>query len=173
MVVYARKSPREVTGVPRAGSESKRPRLSKAALAAQTAQVLAKKQTAAKKENVTKATDNLWDATMRLRTQSDSTWTSSMAPLLTATANCFSVPSTTLRDRFMLRLEKARGVAQGSPQRKKLRSNAASQFSELEKRKLYDWLEWKRRKMESASPLELRTKVCLLGVPVRCDHHEY
>jgi len=167
MVVTAKKRRRDATATCAldGGNESKKPRLTKAALAAQSAEALAKQQAAAKKENATKATDTLWGATVRLRTQSDNTWTSLMAPLLTTTAKRFSVPVTTLKDRFKQRLAEASGA---ELQLSKLRSNAASQFSGYEKRKLYDWLDWKRRYMEPATSLELRAKVCLLVARCEC-----
>ena len=71
--------------------------------------------------------NKLWDNTVRLRTQSENTWSKKMAKLVTKAASTSLVPVTTLRRHFIRRMEKEASTlsrAERALQRSKKKADA-------------------------------------------------
>jgi hypothetical protein len=126
-----------------------------------------KKKKAYKKSDLKKALDKLWKDTVRLRTQSKGTWTKAMAALVTSAAKRSTIPVQTLKDNFKRRLQQA-----GSPESvalaiSKKKADTTGALCGLEKRMLYEWIEYMRTRHHSPTPHEICAQVLLLfPVPV-------
>ena len=112
-------------------------------------------------EDLQAALNDVWANTQRLRTQS-ADWNKKMAPFVARSAKKYKVPPQTLKDRFKRRLDNASSgttaVEQRSEQTKK-KADARGQFTGIEMKVLYDWIEFMRQQYLPPTRSELRYQV--------------
>lgn len=102
-----------------------------------------------------KAHDELWKSTVRLRSQYNGKWSKRMAPLVTQFAKKYDVPFGTLRSRFIKQLTRKKSASHQA----QYHSDASSLLVRMEKRRLFDWIEWMRPRYGAPRRDELRCQV--------------
>jgi hypothetical protein len=100
-----------------------------------------------------------WTKTVRLRSQSDGTWTPNMLSILLKNAG--NVPPTTLKRQFIKKMdgEKESGTTEEKARaNQKRRADARGVMSGYEMKTLYDWIDFMRRVYATPTRSELRAK---------------
>ena len=105
--------------------------------------------------------DKLRGDTVRLRTQSENTWSRKMTALVRKVAESSLVPLTTLKAHFKRRMEKERSTlsqAEQALQRAKKKSDAKGKLKGYEMDTLYQRMEYMGTQYTTPTPLELRAQ---------------
>ena len=112
-------------------------------------------------EDLQAALDEVWAHTQRLRTQS-AAWNKNMITFVLRSAKKYNVLPQTLKNRFRGRLDDASSgtiaIEKKSAQQKK-KADARGQFTGIEMKVLYDWIEFMRQQYLPPRRSELRYQV--------------
>lgn len=105
-----------------------------------------------------KAVNALWDCTARLRSQyADSgKWPANLGKLIAKHAKANQIPHNTLKYNF---LKRANVHAPDQLAKQQKRADAASLLTAIEKRTLYDWIEYMRKRFLTPTRDDLRAQV--------------